>query len=354
MIRLSLSVLVALALATFAPRAGAQQFPAGPGNANCPDDFGTGAVFKIVALDGTTMEVVVPLQDPNTIVGRSDPFNESDAMDLGAAICSAGVFPYADTLALVPDSCRQPAGWLELPDERREVHTQILSLDLTDGATHVRAGQDYWNQVVGTPMQAFFDYSTGEVASLYDGVPADTGQDFPARSFFNVFVEVEFAGNRLYNKTPMVLLAEIGAFPPDLNLPSSTYIHDPSFGAVALFDQLGLPWGFMSSAGHGGPTSASSAEVAERFLNFPVTFSVDAATLGLDPALTLLAPNEVFLDGGLPVQQLTAFLAMGGLAGSPPEARNVRSIVGGLAGPAPPAFAASVPAAANVSRRVFC
>jgi hypothetical protein len=194
----------------------------------------------VTALNGTTA-VVTTLVDLNTIIGRSDPFLEGSVADGGAAICSGGSANYPNTLAFVSDGCRQPLGWPEAPDERREVHTQILAYDLTNGVMHIRAGQDYWSSVVATPQQAFFEHSIGEVASLYPGLPADFGQDFPALSYFNVFVEVEFGGNKLYNKMPMVLLTTIGSFPPDFGLPNSTYVHDPSFGAVALFTPADFP-----------------------------------------------------------------------------------------------------------------
>jgi hypothetical protein len=60
---------------------------------------------------------------------------------------------------------------------------------------------------------------------------------------------------RYYNhKSPILVQSRITQFPPDLNLPISTYIRDPSFGAVPLWDDQGRPFGYLVSAGHGGET----------------------------------------------------------------------------------------------------
>lgn len=313
------------------------------------DDFATGASFKVVMLDGSEAGVGVwvdsgggahgsPAVDANTIIGRSDPFFESDPEDDGIVICGGGQPPYADTAAIAGDPCVFPAGFPEDSTGGHEIHTEILSLNLVDpDGNTVKAGQPFYDSVVGTPQERFYQNSFGEVQGL--------DNDFPADSFFNVFVEVYVAAldQRFYNKTPMVLRAEITHFPPDLSLPRSVYLHDPSFGATPLFDEDGLHVAYLLSSGHGAVDIQPPPLECDvpTLLSSPVSFSVDSQSEGLEPGVTGLPPNHVFDDSGLPDQQVTAYLSSGGNPGSSPDITNARidRLAGDLTPPAPPAFA---------------
>ena len=115
-----------------------QQFPSGPGDPTCPDDFKSAAALKVVPLFAPAV-TITGLVDNHTRVGRSDPFLESAPPDLGSLICGAGAPPFLNTVPLVSDAdlCRRPLDWPEGDPARREVHTEILSFDLASaGGVH--------------------------------------------------------------------------------------------------------------------------------------------------------------------------------------------------------------------------
>lgn len=296
------------------------------------DDFPTGAAFKVQMLDGTEVEIV-GLGDPNTIIGRSDPFEEGDPADVCAPIFNGGAVPYPNTAACAPDPCVLPTGFPENSLGGQEIHTEILSLNLTDGlGNFVKAGQPFFDSVVGTPLERFYRNSFGEVQGL--------DNDFPGDSFFNVFVEVTVGAMKFYNKTPMVLRAEITQFPPDLSLPRSVYLHDPSFPPTPLFDANGLHVAYLLSAGHGsvGVTPPPAACDPPTRPASPVSFTLDNQGLGLFPSPL---PNQVKDDEGVDVQQVTVYLSSGQTPGAPPDITNVRidRLVGNIGASTPPAFA---------------
>lgn len=191
----------------------------------CPSDFLTTGVFKLVLLDGVTEIGPINLFDPGTVIGRSDPFAEGDKPPLGGLICPGslpctGAPPgFPGTIKCPEDPCREPAGFPEGDPARREVHTEILSLSLTGmlgpSTVTVRAGTTYYLSVLPFPQSCYYIPSIGEVASLSgSGVP---GLDFPAWSYFNVFVEIEVDPAppplppapplKLYNKTPLAWIS---------------------------------------------------------------------------------------------------------------------------------------------------
>jgi hypothetical protein len=71
-----------------------------------------------------------------------------------------------------------PHGFPENPVRGQEIHTEILSLKLVgpDGNT-VKAGQPFYDSVVGTPQERLYQSSFREVQGL--------DNDFPGDSFFN-------------------------------------------------------------------------------------------------------------------------------------------------------------------------
>ncbi len=286
----------------------AGEFPGGPNSSNCPDAVATGAIFKLTFANGMS-PIVVQVSDPATVIGRSDPHTEGDPEDMSAEICGAGAVPYQDMLQFVGDPCRHPDGWVETPATRREVHTQILAFELegAGGTVSIRAGQPFFDNVQGTTRERFFRHSLGEVASHYSGDPPDFNSDFDADAYFNVYVEVEVNGMFLYNKSPMVLKSTLTQFPPFFKLPQSTYIHDPSFGPVALFDENGLFFAWLSSAGHGSPDDEDFPDFPPEIpFGCPASFAVDALSEGIDPALTGQS-NDVFFSFGAPEHPLRSF-----------------------------------------------
>jgi cysteine-rich repeat protein len=93
------------------------------------------------------------------------------------------------------------------------IDTEIVSLSLTGGGVGFRAGQ-----AAAIPLLN----SLGTLVEQLNHVDAD--------SFFDVFLEIEVDGVRLYNHDPIQLQVEINSFPPD-----ETYVH--SAGCIPLFDQ---------------------------------------------------------------------------------------------------------------------
>lgn len=83
-----------------------------------------------------------------------------------------------------------------------------------------------------------------------------------------------------------------------------------------------------------------STDEAHPLLQCPATFSVDPTSQGLDPALTLVAPNHVFADRASAAQQVTAYLSSGAAPGGAPDISNARSLVGVLGATNPPSFVA--------------
>ncbi|MCK4660547.1 MAG: hypothetical protein KAV82_13585 [Phycisphaerae bacterium] len=286
------------------------------------DDFPSGASFKVKFLDGYEVQIT-GMEDQHTIVGRSDPHYHGDPADDATVIFSGGVEPYPNTAVLAGDPCVIPADYPESPLFGHEIHTQILALDLTDGnGNWIKAGQPFYDSVALEGRTAFYRNSFGEVQGL--------DHDFPGDSIFNVFVEVSAAGQKYYNKTPMLLRARLDQFPPDLTLPTSVYLHDPSFGAVPLFDVDGIHVAYLLSAGHGAVDTPPQPEECQvqTSLSSPVSFVLD--NLGTGPRPTEESPNHAIDDNSLPAQQLTTYTASGQDFGHSPDLTNAR--IPGLVG----------------------
>jgi hypothetical protein len=130
------------------------------------------------------------------------------------------------------------------------VHTFIESIHLTGGGFEVKAG----NQAPLRPLSA------GEVESL-SGNSGDPSLDFPATSFFDVFVEVVvpalggFPSVQLVNVDPLLVQSEsITSFPPTV-----LYVHGNSSAVPLYFYKdlaaLGIHrgdlFGQLTLAGHG-------------------------------------------------------------------------------------------------------
>jgi hypothetical protein len=317
------------------------------------DQFLTMAAFKIVYvaqtyIGGSVINVTVPgLWDTNTVIGRSDPFREGDPVDNnGALICCTA--SYLGTTNLVLDElCRLPANFPSGPDTRREVHTEILSLLLTNdasliliqmdavsnavpapGAITIRAGSPYWSDLQTNGPTNIYKNSFGEVASLCCGNPTNILADFPAQSFFHVYAEVEVnlpgtLVTKMHNTTPMVVSCQITNFPPNLKLPTSTYIHDPNFGPVALYDTNGLLVAYLLSAGHGASTNVNSLRPdAPRLLTSTVCFSAISTNLcNTNGPLPANSQNAAWANP-LPADRPLSVYQSPSLAGGTPDTSN--------------------------------
>ncbi len=197
--------------------------------------------------DNTTGTLTSPtLYDPTTIIGRSDPHLHGSAPDTGGTLVgSAGIVVADSDFDILPAGFQGPPG-------TREVHTRIADFDIAamGGLVMVRAG----DSAPGRP------HSLGEVESL-SGASGDPNLDFPAESFFDVFVEVDlpplgaFPGGTLFNDTPLLVINDnLPAFPPHV-----VYIHGQTAAVPVYFltDDPGNAWlagdlfGWLSLAGHG-------------------------------------------------------------------------------------------------------
>jgi hypothetical protein len=195
------------------------------------------------------------LFDPTTTIGRSDPLSAGSADDT-AGVLAGNLAPHL----LQDGQFTVRPSFAEGPDGTREVHTFIESIHLMGGGFEVKAG----NQAPLRPLSA------GEVESL-SGNSGDPARDFPANSFFDVFVEVDvpalggFPKVQLVNVDPLLVQSEsITSFPPTV-----LYIHGNS-SAVPLYFYADIPgvgihrgdlFGQLTVAGHGvGFTEADVPE----------------------------------------------------------------------------------------------
>ena len=180
------------------------------------------------------------LYDPSTVIGRSVPLIDGDATDIAGVAVGSGQTIVKDS-SLTP-----PPGFGGGGLGAREVHTAIFNLNLKDptGQVRVRAG-------ASAPERPL---SVGEVQSQRNrGRPQE---DYPASSFFNVFVDVDIPGiGTLVNRTPLLVRNEaLDALPPKL-----VYIHDNTSSTPLYFENdipaLGIHAGDLFGefvlAGHG-------------------------------------------------------------------------------------------------------
>lgn len=207
------------------------------------------------------------LYDPGTIVGRSNVINDGDNNDVNGVAVGTAKTIVSESMLFPPPGfpcsgvtgCTSGAG-------TREVHTEVRSLKMTSGPVAVRAGVWYDSATQSGPPSRV---SPGEVES-HSGPGGAAANDFPASSFFDVFVQVDmpacgtggFPGATLYNSSPLIVKNfNIMAFPPKI-----VYLHDSSTAVPILFKNANPPkWnaddilGYFVLAGHGiGYTNSQS------------------------------------------------------------------------------------------------
>ena len=245
--------------------------------------------------DSTTHRLTSPLLfDPSTKIGRSNPIIAGSADDLlGTPVGSAG------TIVKDSDHTLVPVGFENAGDTTsREVHTQIIDFNLGrgSGGLAVRAG-------LSAPDRPA---SVGEVESLSTSGKPD--KDFSARSFFDVFVDVDLPGfGTLYNKAPLLIENDlITGFPPTVvyihggtsaipllfsaNDPNGHWLKDDRFGYLVL---AGHGVGFAPAGhGHGGEPGEVEFETElnrHGELPIPVPEPSSALLLGIGLAAVGLA-----------------------------------------------------------------
>ena len=148
------------------------------------------------------------------------------------------------------------------PVGTKEVHTQMLSMNMKNGANAVRAGS-------AAPDQP---RSIGEVESLSSVSPDNAGDFFPAESFFNIYAEVDMDVDNdgivdfiLYNKPvdPLVVIGTgLQKFPPKL-----AYTYSGTEWAVPFFEKGGSPAiaAYIVMAGYGMNYSGNVLEDSQAF-----------------------------------------------------------------------------------------
>ena len=198
------------------------------------------------------------LYDSQTKIGRSDPHQDSDVIDEvnGAQICQSGTSSSCSMYLprLVKDNdfpLFPPLDGLpfdEGPSGTKEIHTQILSLNMTDLG---KCGTQTQNVVRAGLIPGVVGLlpSIGEVEAL--NMPLLS--DFPAESFFDMFVEVDMdlgplGVKTLYNNQPLLIQnGQLNQLPPTV-----IYTHNVSNTSPLVYDKLtGDEIGWIELAGHG-------------------------------------------------------------------------------------------------------
>src|SRR5215469_6609652 len=197
-------LLVAVSLVTLASVPAYSQYPPAPVNDNTAS-FGSFQILvnpKFVAQFAgcptanwnlaTRIFSSPLLYDPTTVIGVSGVTTEGHPEEVN------GVPVGIPNVTISDKMFERPPGFPEPPNGTREVHTQIRSLNLnTYGpgpAVHVS---------VKPPTNK--PYSAGEVEP-------ESASDFPARSFFNVFVQIQLTCGGyhnliLHNEKPLFVTA---------------------------------------------------------------------------------------------------------------------------------------------------
>ena len=190
---------------------------------------------------------------------------EADLSAIGGPVVSATV--KGPTKIRRSDSMKQSDG-------RNVIDTEIVSLDLTGGTT------SFPITVRESPTRE----SSGIIRQQTPGV------DFPADSFFDIFVEIDTPLGVVHNKQPVRLGAVINAIPPL----QAQYIPAETFVGVDLFAADGTRVGILRHAAHfvgqhpsfsvaaGGPSSLSSAGIFDLPTSTPPP--IPAINLGLTEA----------------------------------------------------------------------
>jgi nucleoporin NUP188-like protein len=197
------------------------------------------------------------LYDPTTTIGRSDPLLDGSTNDtLGVPVGTFGTVVSNGSFVFIPPGFDGPPG-------TREVHTQIISINLQD----VFAFGAFVHAGTNAPSQ---HPSFGQVQS--QSPSGNPSIDFPAKSFFDIFVEVELpglggTGALISNASPLVVTAtNLTMFPPKV-----IYIHGFTPAVPMYFEtsnsngfwHAGDQLGWLVLAGHGAGFTTNPTDVAQ-------------------------------------------------------------------------------------------
>jgi hypothetical protein len=266
-LRLCISILLVLAVSAALP-VYAQNFP--PKGDDTASSFGQfwilidppyQAMFAgCPAYNAATHVLQSPLlyDSATTVIGRSAPIKEGSPQD------NAGV-PVGSANTMVKDGgLVVPSTFGPIAPGSNEVHTELRHLNMATwppvppaNQARVRAGVCYNSPACSAPPPAN-RISAGEVVSNHS--PAGSPPDFPARSYFNVYAQIDipacggFPGATVFNKNPLLVeTASISSFPPS----GVVYEHDTSSAVGVKFVGSGAKWkkeerlGCVILAGHG-------------------------------------------------------------------------------------------------------
>jgi len=247
------------------------------------------------------------LLDPSTLIGRSAPHNRTtiaatppyypyfpDVIDPGNVNPVTLVPPFdiigAVSTSYYPDyAAGIPPVWSLAIPPTREVLTEIESFQLA--SQPISTGQGCTNSVTPIIPVAWTMVSAGTAAGVgarslgmvqaisSSGLPAN---DYPARSFFDVFVQVSLppvpgtVSASLFPATGLILTNPVPLVITNLNLmtlpPSVVYLHDGDtngMGVPLYFTttqvgswQAGQIFGWLILAGHGTLTPTCESEAA--------------------------------------------------------------------------------------------
>jgi hypothetical protein len=225
--------------------------------------------------DSSTNILTSPLlYDPTTTINRSATTTVgSPAYNAGLPVGSAGgpvVGP--GSLSALPSDFNPATSTGE-----DTVFTQINSFDLASGGWHARAGS------AAAPTQP--NASSGEVVSnATGGNIGNPANDFPAKSFFDIFVDISAPGlpGDLINNTPLIIEnPSITSFPPQV-----IYTHGNSSAVPVVFASgpyAGDVLGLVTLAGHGAGYTSTDGSTGQSD-NGPTSFNQSYdSKLGYNP-----------------------------------------------------------------------
>jgi ribosomal protein L35AE/L33A len=218
--------------------------------------------------NATTKVLTSPLlYDPATIIGRSSQLRESSSSDTNGV-------PVGTANTLVRDaSCILVPPLFESPSNTYEVHTELRSMNMTSGGSGVGGGGGFAVRAGIAAPGALPSY--GEVESL-SGASGDAYWDFPAKSFFDIFVQVDFpagggipTGFTVTNQVPLVVQNNnLTTFPPNV-----VYVHGNTTAVPVYFTNdvpaigahAGDVFGIILLAGHGVNINPSNTTQVAQF-----------------------------------------------------------------------------------------
>lgn len=238
-----LFLLAAVSLVTLASVLAYSQYPPAPVNDNTAS-FGSFQILVNPKFASQFAGCSAPYWDPATRI-FSSPLLYDSTTTIGVSGVTTEGKPEEDhgvpvgtgpSVTISDKMFERPPGFPEPPNGTREVHTQIRTLNL-----NTYGGGPSVHVTVKPPTSK--PYSAGEVE------PQSASGDFPARSFFNVYVQIQLTcggyNGTLHNDKPLFVTASgLTSLPPVV-----VYEHDVS-SEVPVRTADGRHFGCIILAGH--------------------------------------------------------------------------------------------------------